>query len=108
MWASIPFIGLLLYHLVTSEETLDTMRSRVAVIAALGTEVALTFALPPNIGVDVTWSALRWVVPAVSVVVTAAAMVRVVRRREETHLFGAFFLFTIVNSVLQIILFMLL
>jgi hypothetical protein len=108
VWASIPFIGLLLYHLVTSEETLDTMRSRVAVIAALGAEVALTFALTPNIGVDVTWSALRWVVPAVSVIVTAAAMVRVVRRREETHLFGAFFLFTIVNSVLQIILFMLL
>jgi hypothetical protein len=33
--------------------------------------------------------------------------VNVVRRRQETHLFGLFFLFTIVNSVLQIVLFLL-
>ncbi|NIV33951.1 MAG: hypothetical protein GWN58_32255, partial [Anaerolineae bacterium] len=30
MWAVVPLVGLVIYHLVTSEETLNTVRSRVA------------------------------------------------------------------------------
>lgn len=106
-WACVPFVGLLIYHLTTNEETLATMRARLAIVAALGAEVVLTFMLPPNIGVDVIWSASRWIVPTISAIVTAAVMARFIRRQEETHLFGAFFLFTVVNSVLQIVLFLL-
>jgi hypothetical protein len=107
VWACVPFVGLLIYHLVTNEETLTTTRARLAIVAALGTEVVLTLMLPPNIGVDVIWSASRWIVPTLSATVTTVAVLRYIRRREETHLFGAFFLFTVVNSVLQIVLFLL-
>lgn len=104
-WVSLPFLGLLLYHLVTSEETLDTTRSRVAVVMVLVVQVALTFALPPSIGEDVLWSALRWTVPSVSAAATALLTVGFVRRRKGAHLFGVFFLFAAVNSVLQMVVF---
>lgn len=107
VWAAIPFVALLLYHLVTSEETLDTKRARVAVIAVLVVEVALTFILPPSIGVDVRRSSLRWIVPAVSLVVTTVVTMLAVLRRDEAHLFGTFFQFTLVNSVLQATLYLL-
>jgi len=111
-WVSVPFIGLLLYHLLTSEDTLSSRRSRVAVIAASGVMAALAFALPPNIGADAargadvaegadaTQSVLCWVAPAV---VTK----RVASRPAGINLFGAFFLFAAVSSVLQITLFLL-
>jgi len=113
MWAIIPLLVLVVYHVVTSEETLDTVRSRVVVIVALALEVALSFMLPPRIGVDITLPALRWVIPAVAavvtaVVVTAAITANVMRRREYMHLFAAFFLFTGVNSLLQIVMYLLL
>lgn len=107
MWAVVPLIGLGIYHFVTSDEMLGTGRAQAAVIVALAVEVALSFVFPPRLGVDITWSVLRWVVPAVCAVVTAALMVIIVRRRDQTHLFGAFFLFTIVYVVLQTILFLL-
>jgi hypothetical protein len=108
MWAVVPLIGLVIYHLVTSEETLDTVRSRVALGMALAVEVMLTFALPPRIGVETTWPALRWVAPALTAAVTAAVAARVLRRRESVHLFVAFFLFTAINSLLQLLLYLLL
>lgn len=104
-WVSIPFLGLLGYHLVTSEETLDTVRSRVAVVTVLVVQVALTFVLPPTIGKDVLWSSLRWTVPSVSAVATALLTVGFVRRRKGAHLFGVFFLFAAVNTVLQMVMF---
>ncbi len=107
-WVSIPFLALLGYHLVTSEETLDTVRSRVAIVTVLVVQVALTFVLPPSIGKGVLWSSLRWTVPSVSAVATALLTAGFVRRRQETHLFGVFFLFAAVNSVLQMVAFLLL
>ena len=104
-WVSIPFLGLLLYHLVTSEETLDTMRSRVVVLTVLMVQVALTFVLPPTIGRDVLWSSLRWAVPSVSAGATALLTVGFVRHRKGAHLFGVFFLFAAVNSALQMVVF---
>jgi hypothetical protein len=108
MWAVVPLVGLVVYHLVTSEETLDTVRSRVALGVALAVEVALTFALPPRIGVEATWLALRWVAPALTAGVAALVTARIVRRQESAHLFVAFFLFTATNSLLQLILYLLL
>ena len=108
MWAVVPLTGLVIYHLVTSEEMLDTVRSRVALGTALAVEVALTFALPPRIGVEATWPALRWAAPAVTAAVTAVVTAGVVRRRRDVHLFVVFFLFTVMNSLLQLILYLLL
>jgi hypothetical protein len=107
VWALVPLIGLLIYHLVTSEETLDTARSRIAVVAALAVEVALTFLQPPRLGVEAAWPALQWLTPAVAAVVAAAVTANVVRRRKYVHLFAAFFLFTGVNSLLQMVVYLL-
>jgi hypothetical protein len=105
-WAIVPVVGLLIYHLISHEETLDTRRAQVVVIVALLVVVVMSFVMPPRIGVDVTGSTLNWVLPAVSAVVTTVATVSIVRRRDETHLFGAFFLFTIMHSVLETVLFL--
>ena len=107
VWAIAPLVGLAVYHLATSEETLETDRSKVAIIAVLAIEVALTLVLPPRIGVEVRWPAVRWIVPVASAAVTTAVVLSLVRRRQENHLFGTFFLFTILNSVLQMIVFLL-
>jgi hypothetical protein len=108
MWAIIPLVGLAVYHVVTSEETLDTRRSRVVLVAVLMVEVALTLALPPRIaGIEAVLPALRWGVPPVTAVVAGVVTASVMRRRGDVHLFTTFFLFTILNNVLQMALFLL-
>ena len=107
IWAIIPFLVLVLYHLVTSEETLRTLRSRIALTIVLALEVTLTLVQPPRIGVEAAWSALRWVTPIITAVVTTAMMVYILRRRKGAHLFGAYFMFTGINSLLQMITYML-
>jgi hypothetical protein len=107
-WAIIPLLGLAGYHLVTSEETLSTTRSRVALVTVLAVEVALTFVLPPRIaGVAAALPALRWGIPCVAAVGATLVTTSVARRREDAHLFAAFFLFTILNNLLQVALYLL-
>jgi len=108
MWAILPFLVLVIYHLVTSEETLHTTRSWGALIVALALEVALTFILPPRLGVEAAWPALRWVAPALSALAAALAMANVARRRKYMHLFVAYFLFTGINCLLQMVMYFLL
>jgi len=105
VWALIPFLVLVVYHLITSEEMLNTTRSRVVLIVVLALEVALTFIQPPRLGVEAAWPALRWVAPTVSAAVAALIMVNIVRRRKHLHLFAAYFLFTAINSVLQMVIY---
>ena len=108
MWTIIPFLGLVVYHMLTSEEMLDTARSRVVLVAVLAVEVALTFALPPRIaGVETALSALRWGVPSVATVAAAAVTASVARRRDDAHLFTTFFLFAALNNLLQMSLYLL-
>jgi hypothetical protein len=108
VWAIIPLLGLVVYHLVTSEETLDTVRSRVVLVTVLAVEVALTLALPPRIaGMEAILPTLRWGVPPVTAVVAGVVTASVMRRRGDIHLFATFFLFTILNNVLQMALFLL-
>ena len=107
MWAVFPFLGLVVYHLITGEETLNTVRSRGALIIVLAFEVALTFIQPPSIGVEATWAALRWVAPVVGIVAATFVTARVVRRRKYIHLFTVFFLFTAINSILQMVMYFL-
>jgi hypothetical protein len=107
-WAIIPLLGLVGYHLVTHEEMLDTMRPRVALVAVLAVEVVLTFALPPRMtGMEVALPVLRWGIPSVAAVAAAAVTAGVARRRGDVHLFAAFFLFAILNNLLQIALYLL-
>lgn len=103
IWAVIPFMVLVLYHLFTSEETLHTLRSRIALGVVLGLEVALTFIQPPRIGIEASWPALRWATPTAAAAVTTALTVYILRRRKEAHLFVVYFLFTGINSLLQMI-----
>jgi hypothetical protein len=105
MWALLPLIALVIYHLVTSEETLGTSRSLAALIVVLAFEVALTFIQPPRIGIEADWAALPLVAPTVSALVAAFVTVRTARRREFMHLFAAYFLFVAVSSVLQILIY---
>ena len=108
MWGGLPFLVLVVYHLITSEETLNTVRSRGALVIALALEVTLTYIQPPRIGVQADWPALRWVAPAVAAVVAALVLLRFVRGRRYFHLFAAYFLFVGVNSVLQMLMYFLL
>ncbi|MDY7076386.1 MAG: hypothetical protein SXV54_05620 [Chloroflexota bacterium] len=107
-WAMIPLVGLVVYHVVTSEETLDTARSWTVVSATLILEVALGFVFPPRIGVETTWSAARWIVPSVTAVVAITITGGILRRQKDKHLFGTFFLFTGLNCLLQLVLYLLL
>jgi hypothetical protein len=107
-WAIIPLLGLAGYHLVTSDETLSKVRSQVALVTVLAVEVALTLALPPRIAsVETGIPALRWGIPSVAAIVATAVTASVVRRREDVHLFAAFFLFTALNNLLQMALYLL-
>jgi hypothetical protein len=108
IWTIVPFLGLVIYYLVTSEETLDTLRSQGALIVALAFVVAFSFVQPLRIGVNVDWPALRWIAPLVAMIVATFVTLRVVRHRKYVHLFAAFFLFTILYSVLQTLVFLLL
>lgn len=108
MWGVLPFLALVAYHLVTSEETLNTVRSRGALVIALALEVALTYIQPPRIGVQADWPALRWVAPAVATVVAAVVLLRFVRGRRYFHLFAAYFLFVGINSLVQMLMYFLL
>jgi hypothetical protein len=106
-WAVVPLMGLVVYHVVTGEETLDTMRSRAAIAVTLAVEVGLSFALPSRFGLEAVWPGLRWVAPVVAATVAAVATAWFLRRQAEKHLFLVFFLFTAVNCVLQVLLYLL-
>jgi hypothetical protein len=108
MWGVLPFLVLVVYHLITGEETLNTVRSRGALVIALALEVTLTYIQPPRIGVQADWPALRWVAPTVSTIVAALIVWRSVRGRKYPHLFVAYFLFVGVSSLLQMLMYYLL
>lgn len=107
MWAILPFLALVLYHLITSEETLNTARSWGALVVALALEAALTFIQPPRLGAEAAWPALRWVAPAISALAAALVLANVARRRKYMHLFAAYFLFTGINCLLQMVMYFL-
>lgn len=98
LWALVPFGGLVLYHLITGEEDLDTTRPRLVLGAALALEVALTFCFPPR--VVVVWPPLRWVAPVVTAALATAVTARMLRHRGDSPLFAWFFMFTGIHSLL--------
>ena len=106
-WALVPFLGLVAYHLVTSEETLETTRSQAALAVVIALEVILSFAVPLRIGLEGSWDGVRWLAPGVSTALALLVTV-VVRRRKDSQLFSTFLLFTVVNTVLQMSMYLLL
>ncbi len=108
MWAVLPFVGLVIYHVLTSEEMLETAGAWVAIGAALVAQIALGFVLPPRIGVEAEWAGLRWMAPAVAPLVAGALLAWWLKRRRDRPLFVAYFLFSGINSLLQMLLYFLL
>jgi hypothetical protein len=106
-WALVPFLGLVAYHLATSEETLESKRSQVVLAMAIALEVILSFAVPLRIGLEGSWAGVRWLAPSVSTVLATLAMV-MMKRRSDGQLFSTFLLFTVVNTVLQMSMYLLL
>ena len=58
-------------------------------------------------GVDTILPILRWGIPPVATVIAVAVTANFIRRREDSHLFATFFLFTILISLLQMALYLL-
>jgi hypothetical protein len=100
MWAVLPLVGLVVYHVLTSEENLETPGARLAVVVALIAEVGLSFGLPPRFGMETGWPALRWIAPAASAALAAVFTSILARRLKENQLFLTFFLFTGINTVI--------
>lgn len=105
MWAVAPFLMLAIYHLVTSEENLSTPWAWVALGVAIALQVTLSFALPPRLRGGIDWAPVRWVAPAAgATIATAATAWLILRKKKESPLFSTFFLFTIVNIAVQMML----
>ena len=103
LWALLPLTVLTFYYLISGEEDLRAWGPRLVLGGAILLEVALTFIFPPHgraIG-----AAFRWGVPAGAAVVAGAATALSVRRRESNVFFLAFFLFTAIDALLQLILY---
>jgi hypothetical protein len=107
MWAVIPMIGLLVYHRASGHETLETLGAWVALGIAAAVQIALMFALPIRFGLEASSPALRWIAPLVSVTLATGATAFIVNRRKERSLFLVFFLFTALNTALQIAIYLL-
>jgi hypothetical protein len=104
MWALIPMGLLLVYHLISGEESLETLHARIVFGAASLTEIVLTLVFSP-IASTSSWPPLRWVVPPVTAALAAVITAFYLRRRETpetSNLFPAFLTFTFAFSLLQL------
>ncbi len=108
MWAVLPLFFLVVYHLATSEEILRTTRSWVALAVAVGLEVVSCFVQPPRLGMEADWAGARWGIPAGSVIMAIIVTAGLLRRRRYANLFSAYFLFSIINGLIQMAAYMLL
>ena len=109
LWALLPLGGLLVYHVLTGEETLETLHSRVALAIAIAIEVGLTFVFTPTAVSDLPM--LRWITPVITATLAGALTIRTLRRREkaeESLLLTSFFIFTIIYCLLQLVVYFLL
>ncbi len=100
LWMMLPLGGLLIYHLVTGEEWMDTRCTQLVLVAALALETALTFFFPLPSGGG--WPPLRWVAPAAATLIAGLATWRYLRHPEDRSLFPAFFLFTAIQGLMQL------
>ena len=106
-WALVPFLGLVVYHLRTSEEALETSRSWIVLGVALLLEVVLSFAFPLHIISEISWAGIRWVAPAVSALVAGGVTAFSLRGGRRGQFLSAFLLFTLVNTLVQVALYLL-
>ena len=104
-WAVLPMGVLVVYHFVTGEEWLISPRSWAMLGVTLALEVALTLLLPPRR--DIPWPFLRWIAPIVTAALAGGGMACFLRRHQDKSLFEAFFLFTGVHTLLQLLVYFL-
>lgn len=100
LWVLLPLGELLVFHIITGEEELRTTGAKIALAAAILLEIALTIALPP-LQLDIQ-PLFRWGIPLVSVLLAGVATWQALRRAWDSPLFEVFFVFTGVNTVLQL------
>ncbi len=103
LWVLLPLTALAFYYLVSGEEDLRAWGPRLMLGGALLLEVVLTFTFPPH-GQPIG-PAFRWGVPAGAAVVAAVTTALLARRREGNVLFFAFFVFTAIDVLLQLLLY---
>ncbi|MGD1996949.1 MAG: hypothetical protein PVH62_09265 [Anaerolineae bacterium] len=112
LWSVVPMTILLVYHLITVEERLETLGSQLVLGAALVVEVMLTLLFPPRASSEFplafAWLPLRWVAPVATAMLAAVGTFLTQRGKEESSLFKAFFVFTAINSLLQLTVYFLL
>jgi len=101
LWGLLPLGVLLVFHLVTGEEMLETRGSRLVLGLVVALEVVLSMLFPPRGLLSVPFA--RWTVPAVTAVVALLVTTGVVRRDRESSLFVAFFTFTAVHALVQLV-----
>ncbi len=106
LWIVLPLGGVLVFHMITGEEELRTTGAKIVLAVAIVLEVVLTIALPP-LQMELS-PLLRWGIPAISVLLAGLATWRALRRAWDSPLFEVFFVFTGVNTLLQMALYFLL
>ncbi|MGD1993612.1 MAG: hypothetical protein PVI59_10490 [Anaerolineae bacterium] len=103
LWILLPLGELLVFHIITGEEELRTRGAKIALAVAILLEIILTMALPP-LQMDLA-PLLRWGIPVVSILLAGLAAWRALRRAWDSPLFEVFFVFTGVNTLLQMALY---
>jgi len=99
-WVVIPFVGVIVYHLLTGDEWLDHALPRVVLVVTLALEVTLTLLMPLRI--ETASLELTHVAPVVTAVIAGLILARFLLRPEDKSLFAAFLLFTSVHVPLAI------
>jgi hypothetical protein len=98
LWVVLPMGGLVVYHLITGEELLDTPRAQLALGTAITLEVVLTLVFPPYR--YTAWPLLRWIAPLATAALAGLITRRTLKRAFDSPLFEVFFVFTAVHSLL--------
>jgi len=102
-WSLFPLGWLLLYLLVTGNESLTVLGARVALGVSVLLEVVSTYLIYPHR--SRMSPLLQWTVPPATAAVALLLAVLYLWRRDEKPLFGAFFMFAIVHGLLQVMCF---
>ncbi len=105
-WSLLPLGWLLIYLLSTGREHLTVRGTWVAFGISVLLEVASTYWYYPHRSMMPSLF-LRWSAPLATAAIGLSLALLYLRRRDEKPLFGAFFVFAITHSVLQVMCFIL-
>ena len=102
LWTTIPLLGLLTFHVITGEEELETARAWIVLVVMLAIEIGMTLLFPPG-GMSSEWTLLRWAAPLGTALLSGVLTAFMLRRKQESVMFLAFFLFTGLHGLFQLL-----